>query len=144
MKEKDDATLYDATLHGLAGRLGARAADRLDVERTASAVIERLRSEPAVARRSWMPPAWVRIAATVIMLLGGALVLRQLIPSGDARHGPAHFVSDDLRDLSADQLREVLSTLDETLDLGRTTVPEADLENLDAQQLCAVLRSLEG
>jgi hypothetical protein len=37
-----------------------------------------------------------------------------------------------------------LSTLDETLDLGRTNQPETDLENLDAQQLRAVLRALEG
>jgi hypothetical protein len=30
------------------------------------------------------------------------------------------------------------------LDLGSTTLPEADLEDLDPQQLRAVLRSLEG
>ncbi len=41
MKDKDDATLHDATLHALAGKLGERAADRLDVEATAAAVLER-------------------------------------------------------------------------------------------------------
>jgi hypothetical protein len=143
-KDKDDATLDDAALHALAGTLGARAAERLDVDATAAAVLERLRNEPEVARFRWTQPAWLRIAAAAIVLLGGVLVARQLIPGGDGRHGPAHFVSDDLRGLSADQLREVLSTLDETLDLGRTTVPEPDLEDLDAQQLRAVLRSLEG
>jgi len=37
-----------------------------------------------------------------------------------------------------------LNTLDETLNLGSTTLPDGDLEDLDAQQLQAVLRSLEG
>ena len=58
-------------------------------------------------------------------------------------HG-AHFVTDDLTDLSTDQLRDVLNTLDETLKLGSTTLPDDDLEDLDAQQLQAVLRDLEG
>ena len=144
MNEKDDATLHDATLHALAGKLGEQAATRLDVEATAGTVIERLRSEPAAARWSWMQPNWLRIAAAAVLFVGGALVFRQVMSGGADAHRPAHFVTDDLRDLSADQLREVLSTLDETLDLGRHTAPEADLENLDAQQLRAVLRSLEG
>ncbi len=144
MNEKHDATSYDATLHALAGKLGARAAERLDVERTAQAVIERLRREPEAAQWSWIQPNWLRIAAAAVLFMGGALVFRQVMSGGADAHRPAHFVTDDLRDLSADQLREVLSTLDETLDLGRNTAPEADLENLDAQQLRAVLRSLEG
>jgi len=144
MKERDDATLPDATLRALAGKLGGRAAGRLDVEATAQAVIERLRNEPEAARWTWMQPAWLRVAAAVVVLVGGALAVRQAIPRAGTGHRPAHFVTDDLRDLSAAQLREVLSTLDQTLDLGRTTVPEAELENLDAQQLRAVLRSLEG
>jgi hypothetical protein len=139
MNEKDDATL-----RALAGRLGERAAERLDVEATAQAVIERLRSEPAPGRWSWMQPAWLRIAAALVVLVGGALAVRQAIPRAGSGHRPAHLVTDDLRDLSAPQLREVLSTLDQTLDLGRPTAPDADLENLDAQQLRAVLRSLEG
>jgi hypothetical protein len=136
--------MNDDRLNETARGLGARAAERLDVERTAQAVIERLRSEPLAARWRWMQPHWLRIAAAVVLFVGGALVARQLLPGGADGHTPAHFVSDDLRDLSAEQLRDVLGTLDETLDLGRTTVPEADLENLDAQQLRAVLHSLEG
>jgi hypothetical protein len=76
------------------------------------------------------------------VLVGGGVALRQVVWSPKT-HG-AHFVTDDLTDLTAAQLRDVLSTLDETLDLGSTTLPEADLEDLDAQQLRAVLRSLEG
>ncbi len=135
----------DAKLHAAAKRLGAAAAEKLDVDRIAAVVGERLRSEPARATRpAWIQPTWLRIAAAVLVLVlvGGGLVMRH-VWSPTATHG-AHFVTDDLTDLTADQLRDVLSTLDETLDLGSTTLPEADLEDLDAQQLQAVLRSLEG
>ena len=133
----------DAKLHDAAKRLGVAAAEKLDVDRIAAVVGERLRSEPARATRpAWIQPTWLRIAAAVLVLVGGGLVMRHAW-SPTAKHG-AHFVTDDLTDLTADQLRDVLSTLDETLDLGSTTLPEADLEDLDAQQLQAVLRSLEG
>jgi len=133
----------DAQLHEAARRLGAAAADKVDVDRIAALVVERLRSEPAAATRpTWIQPAWLRVAAALLVFVGGGLVLRQ-VPSPTTTHG-AHFVTDDLSDLSADQLRDVLTTLDETLDLGSTTLPEADLDDLDAQQLQAVLRSLEG
>ena len=133
----------DAKLHDAARRLGVQAAEKLDVERVAAAVVERLRDEPAVATRpAWMQPAWLRIAAAVVLLVGGGLVWRQLGNPG-VPHA-AHFVTDDLTDLSADQLRDVLNTLDETLNQDSTTLPDGDLEDLDAQQLQAVLRSLEG
>jgi len=133
----------DAKLHDAARRLGVQAAEKLDVERVAAAVVERLRNEPARATRpAWMQPTWLRIAAAVVVLVGGGLVWRQL-GSPTAAHG-AHFVTDDLTDLSADQLQDVLNTLDETLNLGSTTLPDGDLDDLDAQQLQAVLRSLEG
>jgi hypothetical protein len=140
---KDDATFHDAKLHEAARRLGTAAAERLDVERIAGAVVERLRSEPARAvGPTWIQPAWLRIAAAMLVLVSGGLVLHH-VWSPTPTHG-AHFVTDDLTDLTADQLRDVLNRLDETLDLGSTTLPEADLEDLDAQQLRAVLRSLEG
>jgi len=136
----------EAKLEAMAQRLGAQAAERLNVERTAAAVIERLRAEPARdARWSWIQPTWLRIAAALVILVGGGLIARQLlVQHATSGHQIAHFVRDDLTDLSADQLREVLSTLDETLDLGGARTPEVDLEDLDAQQLRAVLRSLEG
>jgi hypothetical protein len=136
----------EAKLEAMAQRLGAQAAERLNVERTAAAVIERLRAEPARdARWSWIQPTWLRTAAALVILVGGGLIARQLlVQHATSGHQIAHFVRDDLTDLSADQLREVLSTLDETLDLGGARTPEVDLEDLDAQQLRAVLRSLEG
>ncbi len=133
----------DRELHDAARRLGGRAADRLDVEATARAVVERLR-EPAATRPASLPPAWLRIAAAVVILVGGATLGRRLLVDPTGGHAMAHFVTDDLTDLSAEQLREVLTTLDETLDAGSTALPETDLDDLDAQQLRTVLRSLEG
>lgn len=139
----EDAKLHDARLQEAARRLGTAAADRLDVDRVAARVVERLRSDAArVPGPRWIRPAWLRIAAAVLVLAGGSLVVRQMAGPASA-HG-AHFVTDDLTDLTADQLRDVLNTLDETLDLGSTTPPEEGLEDLDLQQLRAVLRSLEG
>jgi len=140
VRENDDATLHDA-----ARRLGVSAAEQLDVERTATAVVEQLRREPKAAGWNWMQPAWLRIAAAIVLLVGGVLVARAVLPVGGSNgHDVAHFVTDDLSDLSTEQLAEVLSTLDQTLDVGGTMLPETGLEDLDAQQLRAVLRSLEG
>ena len=133
----------DAKLHSAARQLGAAAAERIDVERIATAVVQRLREQPvATGRPAWMQPAWLRIAAVLLVLVGGGLMVRQF-GRPQVAHG-AHFVTDDLTDLNVDQLRDVLNTLDETLNLGSTTLPDGDLEDLDAQQLQAVLRSLEG
>jgi len=65
---------------------------------------------------------------------------------GDGQDHVAHFVADDLRDFSADELRDVLAILDDTLIRDSTALPEgsADIDALDAQLLRAVLRSLEG
>lgn len=141
MKQNNDATSYDATLHELAGRIGARAAERLDVEATAQAVVARLRAEP-VRRHWWIQPAWLRVAAAVVLLVGAGLLTRSVVraPHG----GPGHYVAEDLTDLSADELQQLLGSLDQTLDLNVPQVPDAGLEEMDAQQLQTVLRSLEG
>src|SRR2546429_8325117 len=76
----DDATLHDDKLQEVARRLGARAAERLDVERTAQAVVARLRTEPRAEIRvlGWIRPAWLRIAAVLVVVVG----------AGGGRRGP--------------------------------------------------------
>ena len=128
-----------------AKRLGAGPADRLDVEATARRVMERLREQPA-HRLAWIHVQWVRIAAAVAIVVGGGLALHQMWPVNEASGHPAHFVADDLSDLSTDQLRDVLDRFDEMVGGTGTTLPEgsSDLRELDEQQLRRVLRSLEG
>ena len=72
----NDHETQDERLHELARRLGVRAAERLDVERTAAAVVRRLREQPAATPAWWVRPAWLRLAAAVVLLLGGAVVYR--------------------------------------------------------------------
>ncbi len=141
-----DEPMDDARLEELARRLGAGAAERLNVERIAGAVVERLRSEPQVERRRplprWLQPKWLAAAAIVVLIVGAGLVVRGRMHSG-SRH-PAHYIAEDLQDLSASQLREVLGTLDETLQAATPPSSEDDLNDLTTEQLQALLRSLEG
>jgi len=138
--------MNDERLENLAKRLGGQAAARLDVDAAARKVVERLREQP-MRRPTWVPQTWLRIAAALVIVLGGAVVasrLPRVYRPGDP-HG-SHFVADDLNDLSADQLRDVLSSFDELIRTDNVAVPEGstDLHGLDAQQLRAILRSLEG
>jgi hypothetical protein len=141
-----DDQMDDARLEELARRLGAGAAERLNVERVAGAVVERLRNEPKIERRGpspwWMQPKWLRAAAVVVLMVGVGLVVRELMQSG-YRH-QAHYIAEDLQDLSASQLREVLGTLDETLQAATPPSSGDDLNDLTTEQLQALLRSLEG
>jgi len=141
--------MTEERLNELARQLGARAAERLNVEATAQKVVARLREEP-VRRTAWISQTWLRIAAALVVVVGGGLVLRQRLATpghtpGVSRHTP-HLVADDLGDLSTDELRDVLTSLDDIITTDNVAVPDSttDLRQLDPQQLRAVLRSLEG
>lgn len=139
---KEDATLHDAKLLELAQRLGTRAAERLDVERTAQVVLQRLRTEPRAQRWVWMQPAWLRIAAAVVVLVGtGAVVVRMRAPLNPLPVA----TGGELGDLSAEQLREVLETVEHPRgEPPIVSTQEVGLEDLSAPQLRALLQSLEG
>lgn len=131
----------DAALRQLAARLGARAADRVDAETVGRAVVDRLRSPAVVplgARVRRPGPVWLRLAAALVVLAGAGVVARRLVPD------PApSLVVDELTDLGAEQLTELLGSLDQAL--GATPAPAEDgLDDLDAEQLERVLRAMEG
>ena len=119
-----------------AQRLGARAAERLDVEATARKVVARLREAP-VRRPVWVQATWLRIAAAIVVVAGGAVVLNRW-PTDTDDH-VAHFIADDLRGLSDDELRTLLTSLDQIVD---ESAPDStsDLQELDAQELRELLR----
>jgi hypothetical protein len=131
----------DVELERLAGRLGARAAERVDVEHTAAAVVGRLRVERARRRPWWIRPVWLRAAAVVVLMVGVGLVVRGKISQ---RATAAHYVSEELQDLSTDQLQEVLGSLDRTLNDATVEPGDEDLNDLTTEQLQALLQSLEG
>lgn len=142
---KHDDTSHDGTVHEIAQRLGSRAAERLDVEATARRVVAELREKP-VPHRTWIEVHLLRIAAAVVILVGGGLAVRQILPVrniGESGHG-SHFVADDLNDLTTDELQDVLDHFDEMVGVNAVGTDSSDLRELDTQQLRAVLRSLEG
>ena len=122
-----------------AQQLGARAAERLDVDQAARKVVERLREQPA-RRPIWVGATWLRVAAAVVILLGGTITLRQIWLGGTTDEPVTHFIADDLRDLSADELRTLLTSFDQII--TESVVPDStsDLQELDAQQLRELLR----
>jgi len=134
--------LPDSRLQALAQQLGAHAAERLDVEATAAAVVRRLREQPQTRTVWWMRPAWLRAAAAVLVIAGGVALVRSASPKFPAH--PSHYVAEDLNGLSAAELRDVLSGLDQTLNQTAPLPSEPGLNELGPDQLKAVLRSLEG
>ncbi|HEV2671826.1 MAG TPA: hypothetical protein VGU74_12075 [Gemmatimonadales bacterium] len=133
----------DTKLEHFAKRLGAAAAERLDVDATARNVVAALRRQPA-RRRTWIAVHWMRVAAAVVVLLGGGLLVRQTVTVPVDSEHPDHLVADDLGDLTTEQLKDVLERFDEIVGSSTALPDSSDLRELDAQQLRDVLRSLEG
>jgi hypothetical protein len=137
----------DAGLRELAQRLGTTAADRLDVDQTAHTVVTRLRQEPrALERRwTWLGPAWLRIAAAVLVLVGAGVMLRHAGQSPSASAVSVAPGGAELTDLSTAQLEEVLHTVGQPAGVPETvSAQDAGLEDLTAPQLRTLLASLEG
>ena len=83
----------------------------------------------------------MRVAAAVVVLLGGGLIVRQTVTVPDVNEHPNHLVADDLGDLSTDQLKDVLDRFDEIV--GSTTPlldSSSDLRELNDEQLRRDLR----
>ncbi len=136
--------MEDQKLRELARGLGARAAERLDVERTAQAVLARLAEPAARVRWAARPIVGLRIAAMVVLVVGGGIVVRGV----GRRQAPlsttiAAPVGINLNDLSADDLAEILRTFDQSLD-QEPVVAETGLDDLNAPELRRLLRSMEG
>jgi hypothetical protein len=140
----NDQPLQDAKLRALAQQLGVRAAERLDPEATAQAVLGRLRDEGRSARSGAWQPLWLSAAAGLVLLLGGGLVWRSVRPGGSAPITAVGQAGLDLNDLSADQLRDVLNAVDQPLDLEPTDSAETELDDLTPRELRTLLRALEG
>ncbi len=139
--------LPDAKLQEIAQRLGARAAERLDVERTAEAVVARLRTEPRAEVRvlGWIQPAWLRIAAVLLLLVGAGVVALNVRGPQPTTPLPPASAGGELSELSGDELRIVFAALEEPGAERQAVFPQdVDLEDLSALELRALLESLEG
>jgi hypothetical protein len=138
-----DDPVQDSALREQARRLGVAESQRLDVEGIVTGVLDRLKHERLPKRGRipvWWRSGWIRIAATIMLVAGGGLVARLVLWERQQQA----LVVDELQDLSTAQLREVLGSLDQTLE---TPVPESGSEGVDdmtTEQLEAVLQTLEG
>jgi hypothetical protein len=143
----DDAKLNDDQLQEVARRLGARAAEQLDVEGTARAVLARLRTEPRAEVRvlGWVQPAWLRIAAVLLLMVGAGVVAVNVRGPRDTPPLPAAAAGGELSELSGDELRIVLEGLGHPGgEAQAVSSQDVGLEDLSAPQLRALLESLEG
>ncbi len=149
MRDSDD--VHDQELRQAAQRLGAAAADRLDVERTAQAVLARLRAGAAPARSPirWMQPAWMRAAAVVVVMLGAGLLIYYRIdhPTPESSRIDSTITAataGEFADFSPGQLQDVLSALDEPVETTPVVHPgDAGVEDLSEPQLQSLLRAME-
>lgn len=147
---KDYEEVDDAQLRALARELGARGAERLDVAKTAAAVVARLREEPrAGARRwTWIEPAWARVtaaAAALVLLIGAGFVARGVwwrpLSGVTALAEPSGA---DMSDLSVGQLEELLREVGQPDDRAAVSAQDASIDELSAPQLRALLEELKG
>ena len=89
-----------------------------------------------------MQPAWLRIAAAAILVIGGGLVTRVLVWHRAPGSAVVVPVSEDLTDLTAEQLREALTVLDQPV--SEEGAADLGLDGLTADELRALLQTLEG
>ena len=130
----------DQQLERLARRLGERAVGQLDVDATAKAVVERLKSEPE--RVVWwrrMPQLSAVAAAAVIVLAIGILV-------DNGGNNPSEADSNlapmplELQALSDDELEEVFDSLSFEAPVSELAV--ANLEDMSLGQLEELLQTM--
>jgi hypothetical protein len=140
--------LPDAKLQEVAQRLGARAAQRLDVERTAQAVVARLRTEPRARVRGLggMRP-WVWIAAALVIVVGAGAIVRSIRLDHPTTPALTTAAGAELNDLSADQLQQLLQEVgggQPGVEQETISSQDVGLEDLSARELQALLQSMEG
>jgi len=113
------------------------------VEATAQAVIERLRAERAAGERIglWLPRQWLRIAAALVIVVGGGAVALRIMGSSHQSFASAPA---DLDGLSTDQLKQVLDGVGESGGEAVVSVQDVSLDDLNTVELRALLESLEG
>jgi hypothetical protein len=145
---RDSDGVHDEALRQVARRLGAEAADRLDVERTAQTVVARLRAGDTPARSPihWMQPAWMRAAAGVVLIVGaGLLIYWRLHHPPETDVVPVVVASaGDLEDFSSGQLRDVLDGLDNTVEMTPTVhAGDAGVDDLSETQLQSLLTAMQ-
>ena len=119
-----------------------RAAGRVDATRVAEGVLRGLReAPPAAAPRPLWQQRWLRIAAAVVLLAGGATLALQL--AGPARTAQVAVGVPD--SLSAVQAQALLDAVDSLPVLAGDSLPALviTMESLNESELLTLLQTME-
>ena len=133
-------SMDDQQLEQLARRLGSRAVEKLDVDETAMAVIERLKSEPV--RLVW----WRRAPRLSMMAAAAVIVLAIGILTDDGGSNPSAADLNgvptplELQALSDYELEEVFDSL--SFEAPVSELAAASLEDLSVGQLEELLQTM--
>ena len=133
-------SMDDQQLEQLARRLGSRAAEKLDVDETAMAVVERLKSEPV--RLVW----WRRAPRLSMMAAAAVIVLAIGILADDGGGDPSATDLNveptplELQALSDYELEEVFDSL--SFEAPVSELAAVSLEDLSVGQLEELLQTM--
>lgn len=131
--------MNDANLERLAKQMGARPAAAIDPQKTAWAVLTRLRSSPQ-QRPWWRRVGLVPVAAAATLMLASGLAIRQWVSNGGS--GMTLPVPVELQDLAHEELAEVLDSLEWEVPVSELVpLTLADLSESELQEL---LQAMEG
>ena len=133
--------MTEERLEAIAKRLGDEAAERIDVEETARAVVSRLRAEDRP--RVWIP-RFLQVAAVAVLAVGvawagwvGLFSVRDSAPAEFALAVPVV-----LAELNQGELTEIDDSLDTSGPIDESL--EAGLSDLTESELNELLRLMEG
>lgn len=131
-------------LKALEARAGRRAA-KVNAERVAARVVERLRTEPAVERPTWGGGRMLRVAAmAAVVITGGALATTLLRGPEPAASLGACALPVCPTELTAAQSDSLLRSLDEVRALnGAARSSSPSVEELNEDQLRALLQAMQ-
>ncbi len=130
--------LHDHDIEQMAPALGTREAARVDPDRVATAVVERLRAVQRREQRGWLEFRVLRAAAVALLVAGGTWILT--LGRGVPDVGTAVPVA--LSGLETRQLVAVLDSLDGSAPLAEL-VPTG-LNDLSERELQELLAMMEG
>jgi len=133
--------MNETDLERIAARLGDRAAARLDVERTAAAVLHRLRTERPASLWQRSSSTLLRMAAAVALILGAGWVGYRMMEKAPVEAPLAPVVA-SLQTLSSDEMQDVLDSL--AIESPAYQNIAVGLHDLSTEQLTELLRRMEG
>ncbi len=137
-----------AAVRNLDARAAARAA-RVDVERVAEQVVERLRREGLAEpkRLAWLTPRALRIAAAVVVVAAAGATIKLAVPRPVPVPLPLPQVQAAIDSLSTGQMESVIKAAGEVRASGAVpaqALSGSSYDDLSDQQLQTLLASLGG